>query len=81
MPQTAPKFGRYVVLDELAGDAGERTLVAFDPQLDRKVGLKVFPIASEPAQARRRDRAKILAGIVHSNVVCLHDIGTFEGTT
>ena len=79
MPQTAPKFGRYVVLDELAGDAGERTLVAFDPQLDRKVGLKVFPIASEPAQARRRDRAKILAGIVHSNVVCLHDIGTFEG--
>ncbi|MCA9652616.1 MAG: tetratricopeptide repeat protein [Myxococcales bacterium] len=79
MPATAPKFGRYVVLDELHGDDGERTLVAYDPELDRKVGLKVFPAASDGAQARRRERARVLAGIVHPHVVRVHDVGSWEG--
>ncbi len=79
MTDHAPKFGRYVVLDELCGSNGERTLVAYDPELDRKVGLKVFPVASASAQAWRRDRARILAGIVHPHVVTVHDVGAVEG--
>ncbi|MEX1366624.1 MAG: tetratricopeptide repeat-containing protein kinase family protein, partial [Nannocystaceae bacterium] len=75
----APKFGRYVVLDELRGADGERTLVAYDPQLDRKVGLKVFAAASDGAQARRRERARTLGGIVHPHVVRVHDVGIWEG--
>jgi len=79
MTDHAPKFGRYVVLDELSASNGERTLIAYDPELDRKVGLKVFPVASASAQAWRRDRARILAGIVHPHVVRVHDVGAVEG--
>ena len=79
MPDAAPRFGRYVVLDQLSGESGERTLVAYDPELDRKVGLKVFPVASEAEQTRRRDRARVLAGLVHPHVVRVHDVGAVEG--
>lgn len=79
MSDEVTKFGRYIVLDELVADDGERTRVAFDPQLDRKVGLKVFSVASSQARARRRDRARVLAGLVHPHVVRVHDVGEVDG--
>lgn len=79
MLDPAPRFGRYLVLDEQVGRTGERSLVAYDPELDRKVRLKVFPVASEQAQAWRRDQARVLARIVHPNVVRVHDVGAVEG--
>nr|MCH9684020.1 tetratricopeptide repeat protein [Deltaproteobacteria bacterium] len=76
MPDPAPTFGRYVVLDERVGDDGARTVVAYDPQLDRKVGLEVFSAASADAQDAIRDRARQLASVTHPNVVRVHDVGT-----
>ncbi|MEM9454059.1 MAG: tetratricopeptide repeat protein [Myxococcota bacterium] len=79
MTDPASRFGRYLVLDEVVGRNGERTLIAYDPELDRKVRLKVFPVASEQAQAWRRDQARVLARLVHPNVVRVHDVGAYEG--
>ncbi len=79
MSETLPTFGRYVVLDTLVGASGERTIVAFDPKLDRKVGLKVFGVASEQSLARRRERARSLAALAHPHVARVHDVGTNEG--
>jgi tetratricopeptide (TPR) repeat protein len=74
------RFGRYVVLDILTGDPGEVTLLAFDPQLDRKVGLKVFDeLTAGEGTHERRDRARVLANLVHPHVVRVHDVGTREG--
>ena len=86
MPQTVvplsspTRFGRYVVLDILTGDPGEVTLLAFDPQLDRKVGLKVFEgMFDDAADAKRRQTAKALAKLVHPHIVRVHDVGMHEG--
>jgi tetratricopeptide (TPR) repeat protein len=77
VPLPSPsRFGRYVVLDLLTGDPGEVTLLAFDPELDRKVGLKVFDATFDAEKdARRRDKARELARLVHPHVVRVHDVG------
>ncbi len=68
------------MLDILTGDPGEVTLLAFDPQLDRKVGLKVFEgMFDDAADAKRRETAKALAKLVHPHIVRVHDVGTHEG--
>lgn len=81
VPLSSPtRFGRYIVLDILTGDPGEVTLLAFDPQLDRKVGLKVFDASfDDAADAKRRECAKALAKLVHPHVVVVHDVGNHEG--
>ncbi len=78
-PDTSSRFGRYVVLDELSSSPGESTLLAFDPELDRKVRLEVFPLAFDGSEARRRERARVLASLAHPHVVRVHDVGTYEG--
>lgn len=81
MPLPSPtRFGRYVVLDLLTGDPGEITLLAFDPELDRKVGLKVFePSFDGEKEVRRRDKARALAAVVHPHIVRVHDVGVHDG--
>lgn len=73
---------RYVLLD-LAGAGGMGIVyVAYDPELDRKVALKL--IRSDPAdeEARARAQARLLreaqamARLSHVNVVTVFDAGT-----
>ena len=77
-------LGRYVVLAQLgAGGMGE-VYTAYDPELDRRVALKVIRPASDAgstqsAQARLLDEAKALAKLSHPNVVAVHDVGAYEG--
>ena len=77
-------IGRYVVLAPVGtGGIGE-VYAAFDPQLDRKVAIKlVRPDASEAvdvteARARMQREAQALARLAHPNVVAVFDVGTFE---
>jgi eukaryotic-like serine/threonine-protein kinase len=74
------RIDRYLVLDHLgAGGMGE-VLVAYDPQLDRRVALKLLrpdSHAEDPqASTRMLREAQALAKLSHPNVVAVHDVGT-----
>ncbi|HEY8377852.1 MAG TPA: serine/threonine-protein kinase, partial [Nannocystis sp.] len=55
---------------------------AYDPELDRKIALKILhPGADAGGRARERllREAQALARLSHPNVVAVHDVGTHEG--
>jgi tetratricopeptide (TPR) repeat protein/predicted Ser/Thr protein kinase len=74
-------IGRYTVL-ELVGRGGMgEVYAAYDPQLDRKIALKLLQTDGREAEARAEARllreAKAIARVSHPNVVTVHDAGTF----
>lgn len=75
--------GRYVVLERVGAGATGVVYAAYDPQLDRKVALKLLRAqpGSEPKTAAERllREAQALAKLSHPNVVTVHDVGTFRG--
>ena len=75
--------GRYVVLQRVGSGGMGVVYAAFDPELDRKVALKLlFQSSDEPSistgRARLLREAQALAKLHHPNVVPVHDVGTFE---
>lgn len=75
--------GRYVVLG-LVGEGGMGVVYAgYDPELDRKVALKVLRPERAVSAAGASDRARLLreaqatARLSHPNVVGVYDAGTF----
>jgi tetratricopeptide (TPR) repeat protein len=57
---------------------------AYDPQLDRKLALKLLraltaPGAGSRAAARLLREGQALARLAHPNVISVHDVGTHEG--
>jgi tetratricopeptide (TPR) repeat protein len=80
-PPTGTVVGRYTVLSTLGRGAAGVVVAAFDPQLDRKVALKFLHrrLASEADHERLRGEAQALAKLTHTNVIRVHDVGTFEG--
>jgi tetratricopeptide (TPR) repeat protein/predicted Ser/Thr protein kinase len=75
-------IGRYVVLSALGAGAMGIVLAAYDPELDRKVALKLLKSrtgSQDAAQARLRREAQALAKLDHPNVVGVHDVGVHEG--
>jgi hypothetical protein len=82
--QRGEAIGRYLVLETL-GEGGIGTvLAAYDPQLDRRVALKILrrETKSRPSNMGMRERvlreARALARVVHPNIVAVHDAG-FHG--
>jgi eukaryotic-like serine/threonine-protein kinase len=72
--------GRYLVLS-LVGCGGMGDVYeAYDPQLDRRVALKLLRTASESVSARERlvREARALAQLSHPNVVHVYDVGEHE---
>ncbi|MEX1363699.1 MAG: tetratricopeptide repeat protein [Nannocystaceae bacterium] len=88
LPQGA-KLGRYVVIDRVGAGGMGVVYAAYDPELDRKVALKVLrrgavaSTASSGPGDKQRDRlmreAQAMAKLSHPNVITVHDVGTFEG--
>lgn len=70
--------GRYVVLQQLGAGAMGVVYAAYDPELDRKVALKlVLPGTAGPnGRARLLREAQTLGKLSHPNVVTIHDVGT-----
>jgi len=70
--------GRYVVLRRLGTGGMGVVYVAYDPELDRRVALKlVLPgRAGEDGRMRLLREAQALAKLSHPNVVAVHDVGT-----
>jgi eukaryotic-like serine/threonine-protein kinase len=79
--QRGDPIGRYVVLDRVgAGGTGE-VLRAYDPELDRRVAIKLLHPSGDPARdhARLFAEARALAKLQHPNIVAVHDVGLFAG--
>jgi serine/threonine-protein kinase len=73
------KVGRYVLLEELGVGGMGVVYTAYDPELDRRVALKLLRTAGhEEARARLYREAQTLAKLAHPNVVGVHDVG-FQG--
>ncbi len=74
-------LGRYVVLERIGAGAMGQVFAAWDPQLDRKVALKVLKsaVSSDEHQARLLREAQTLARLSHPNVVTVFDVGRWEG--
>ena len=83
-PEGASKvLGRYVVTEKLGGGGMGVVYAAHDPELDRKIAIKLmlpllsdFGSASE-GRARLLREAQAMARLSHPNVIAVHDVGTF----
>ena len=78
-------IGRYTILD-LVGEGGMgEVYAAYDPELDRRVAVKLLHEeetgAEPPEEARGRllREAKAIARLSHPNVVVVYDTGTVDG--
>ena len=73
-------ISRYMVLSRLGAGAMGVVYAAYDPELDRKVALKLLhPRGHSSLDSRLRlmREAKALARLSHPNVVAVHDVGTY----
>ena len=78
------RIGRYVVVGELGSGGMGIVYAAHDPELDRKVAIKLLRIAATgtlhttAAQARLLSEAQAMAKLAHPNVVSVFDVGTHD---
>ncbi len=74
------QVSRYVVLEPLGAGGAGIVYVAQDPQLRRRIALKLVPVeANEAARARWLREAQAMAQVAHPNVVHIYDSGIHEG--
>ena len=72
-------FGRYVLLERLGSGGMGVVLAAYDPELDRRVALKLLHGGDdETGRMWLLREAQALARLAHPNVVAVHDVGTHE---
>jgi len=82
---TGTRVGRYVVLGLLGEGGMGRVHAAYDPELDRKVALKLLNPerlrgdSLDLARQRLEREARAMARLSHPHVASLHDVGEYEG--
>src|SRR5258705_406237 len=71
-------LGRYVVGELLGEGAMGRVYSAWEPELDRRVAIKVLQDGAGARDARERlvREAQAMARLDHPNVVGVHEVGT-----
>jgi tetratricopeptide (TPR) repeat protein len=77
-------IGRYVILSKLGAGGMGVVYAAYDPELDRKLALKLLLTARTEAaesigRARLLREAQALAKLSHPHVVAVHDVGEHHG--
>ncbi|MBP8810000.1 MAG: serine/threonine protein kinase [Kofleriaceae bacterium] len=84
-PARGATIGRYLVLDRLGRGGMGLVVSAYDPELDRRVAIKLLahlPSRDSDAsegQLRLVREAKAMARLSHPNVVPVYDAGTHDG--
>ena len=74
------RLGRYVVLEEIGAGGMGMVFSAYDPELNRKVALKLLrPRHRERKRSSNRllKEAQALAKLAHPNVITVYDVGTY----
>jgi hypothetical protein len=71
------RVGRYEIVHWLGAGAMGTVYAAHDPDLDRRVALKLLraDVGSDPLRARLSREAKAMARLSHPNVMTVHDVG------
>jgi tetratricopeptide (TPR) repeat protein/predicted Ser/Thr protein kinase len=78
-------LGRYLVLAPLGAGGMGVVYTAYDPELDRKVAIKLWhaqtgaATTADLARGRLQREAQALARLAHPNVVAVFDVGTLDG--
>ncbi len=82
--QKGAALGRYVILGLLGRGGMGEVYAAFDPELDRKIAIKLLraqgDAAADASQGKTRllREAQAIARLSHPSVVVVYDVGTFE---
>jgi serine/threonine protein kinase len=73
-------MGRYTVLSLVGRGGMGEVYAAYDPQLDRRVALKLlrprYALGNARAEARLLREARAIARLSHPNVIAVYDAGT-----
>jgi eukaryotic-like serine/threonine-protein kinase len=77
-PPPGSLMGRYIVLYRVGSGGMGIVLAAYDPELDRKVALKIVSESEDDSRELVRE-ARALAKLAHENVVVVHDVGSVGG--
>ncbi|MEM7153316.1 MAG: serine/threonine-protein kinase [Myxococcota bacterium] len=81
---TGHHIGRYVLLGRIGAGGMGVVHAAYDPELDRKVALKLLrpgprdDAKTSTGRARLLREAQSMAQLQHPNVVAVHDVGQHE---
>ncbi len=80
-PMEVPeRLGRYLVIQQLGAGGMGVVYKAYDPDLDRKVAVKLLRgHATEHTRARLLREAQAMAKLSHPGVVPVYDVGTVDG--
>jgi eukaryotic-like serine/threonine-protein kinase len=75
-------MGRYVILDRIGTGGMGVVYSAYDPELDRKVALKLLrpdrgSSSGDAARLRLLREAQAIARLSHPNVIAVYDTGSF----
>jgi eukaryotic-like serine/threonine-protein kinase len=83
-PSALPRgaaLGRYLVLRELGRGGMGVVYAAYDPELDRRVAIKLLHDARADLRERNKRlvrEAQTLAKLSHPHVIAVHDVGTWR---
>ncbi len=76
-------IGHFIVIDTLGEGAMGVVLRAYDPDLDRKVAIKLLHADSGDGSEQQKQRllreAQAMARLSHPNVVTVHEVGMVAG--
>ena len=80
-------LGRYVILDRLGSGGMGVVYAAYDPELDRRVAIKLLRTEEDArdddataGRARLLREAQAMARLTHPSVIAVYDVGTYEGS-
>src|SRR5688572_3784382 len=75
------KLDHFLVIDELGAGGMGVVLAAYDPELDRKVAIKLLHGETGSAEGRTRlqREAQAMAKLAHPNVVTVFEVGVADG--
>ena len=72
--------GRFVLVGLLGRGGMGEVYAAYDPELDRKVAVKILRARSADGEVRLLREAQVIAKLQHPNVVVVYDVGKFRDT-